>query len=297
MSAAYLIVLAYSAAVITAAWFVFHRTPPRRPWIGVINILDVALLFGALVVCPYLYLIDPAWVTTILLALVTAIVSYRVLARLTRSRLLAGAVTAAILVAEIGTAALVPDRSNTLLLVNGALLAPLIVGAASLLVKGGLLARDVAVLAGGLAIYDFLARSQLTLIDQLIERASGLPFLPLFGWWHEADYLVIGAADLVVAAVFPLAARKAFGKTAGLIALGASLASIAIALPLSNDNVPAMMALGPLVVAQYFWWIRRRGREQTTWEYLGQESPPGSAESEQTSVAEQLGATATFPQS
>jgi hypothetical protein len=32
-------------------------------------------------------------------------------------------------------------------------------------------------------------------------------------------------------------------------------------------TIPAMVALGPLTVAQYLGW-RRRGRERTTWEYL-----------------------------
>jgi hypothetical protein len=32
--------------------------------------------------------------------------------------------------------------------------------------------------------------------------------------------------------------------------------------------VPLMTGLGPLMVLQYAYWVRRRGQERTTWEYL-----------------------------
>ena len=50
---------------------------------------------------------------------------------------------------------------------------------------------------------------------------------------------------------------------AGLLAL--------LDLGLVRATIPAMVALGPLTVAQYLGW-RRRGRERTTWEYLQAES-------------------------
>jgi len=33
-------------------------------------------------------------------------------------------------------------------------------------------------------------------------------------------------------------------------------------------TVPAMVAFGPLMVAQYLFWARRLGAERTTWQYL-----------------------------
>jgi hypothetical protein len=33
-------------------------------------------------------------------------------------------------------------------------------------------------------------------------------------------------------------------------------------------GVPLMTGLGPLMVLQYAYWVRRRGQERTTWEYL-----------------------------
>ena len=35
-----------------------------------------------------------------------------------------------------------------------------------------------------------------------------------------------------------------------------------------RGSIPAMVALGPIAVLQYAWWLRRRGKERTTWEYL-----------------------------
>jgi hypothetical protein len=274
MVAPYLVVVAYSAAVMTAAWLFFDRTPPWRPWIGVMNTSDVAVLLGVVVATPYLFRL-PEWGTTALLSVVVALTGYRIVKKIGRSRVLAATVGAAVVAAEIGAAAIAADRSNALLLVNGAVLAAVIVGAASSIVKCGIQARDVAVLAGVLAVYDVVASSQLTLIDDLMVRASGRPFVPLFGWWHGSEHLVIGAADLLVAAMFPLAARKAFGKTAGLVALVTSLAAIACVLALVHENVvrawPPMVVLGPFVVAQYFWWVRRRGHERAMWEYLSRE--------------------------
>ena len=33
-------------------------------------------------------------------------------------------------------------------------------------------------------------------------------------------------------------------------------------------GVPLMTGLGPLMVVQYAFWVRRHGPERTTWEYL-----------------------------
>ena len=38
-------------------------------------------------------------------------------------------------------------------------------------------------------------------------------------------------------------------------------------LRLVRITLPAMVALGPLVVAQYVFWSRRRGTERKTWQY------------------------------
>jgi hypothetical protein len=78
---------------------------------------------------------------------------------------------------------------------------------------------------------------------------------------------------LLLATVFPLVMRKAFGRTAGVAAVATSLATTGAMLALItlgavNVALPMMTVLGPLMVLQYGYWIRRRGRERTTWQYL-----------------------------
>jgi hypothetical protein len=56
-----------------------------------------------------------------------------------------------------------------------------------------------------------------------------------------------------------------------VVALGAIAALLA--LPLAG-TFPVMVVLGPLMVIQYVWWIRRRGTERTTRQYLQAEPRP-----------------------
>jgi hypothetical protein len=79
--------------------------------------------------------------------------------------------------------------------------------------------------------------------------------------------------DLLLATVFPLVMRKAFGRAAGMMAATISLALIALLLALAVMRLlpalfPVMIVLGPLILVQYGYWRGRRGRERTTWQYL-----------------------------
>jgi hypothetical protein len=67
--------------------------------------------------------------------------------------------------------------------------------------------------------------------------------------------------------------RKAFGRSAGIMVIAINLATIAamialLGLPNSSVTMPAMTVLGPLMVVQYGYWLRRLGQERTTWQYL-----------------------------
>jgi len=87
-------------------------------------------------------------------------------------------------------------------------------------------------------------------MNDLINRLAGLPFAPLITWASDGgQWLGIGLGDLLLAAVFPLVMRKAFGRTAGLLALGLGLATLMAMLALLDLRVvrvtlPAMVALG-----------------------------------------------------
>jgi hypothetical protein len=67
-SALWVVVSFEAAAVLVACWY-FRRIRIHRPPIGVMNLRDVALMIGAIVLVPYVYLAVPAWVAPTLLGL------------------------------------------------------------------------------------------------------------------------------------------------------------------------------------------------------------------------------------
>lgn len=88
--------------------------------------------------------------------------------------------------------------------------------------------------------------------------------------------LRLGLGDLLLVTVAPPVLRKAFGRTAGLIALGSELGVLAVLLTLLTTrtvtvSIPVMTVLGPLILAQYAYWRRTDGAERTTWQYLRDE--------------------------
>jgi hypothetical protein len=134
-------------------------------------------------------------------------------------------------------------------------------------------ARDVAVLGGVLALYDLIATSLLPLTTDLITRLANIPFAPVVSWGAGPERVVIGLGDLLLTTVFLLAMRKAFGRSAGIAAMATNLGTIAatmafLQLAKVEVGIPLMSGLGPLMVVQYGYWVRRRGPERTTWEYL-----------------------------
>jgi hypothetical protein len=156
---------------------------------------------------------------------------------------------------------------------NNSVLVIAITGATNLWVQSGMRARDVAVLGVALMAYDFVATTLLPLMNNLTDRVAGLPFAPQIMWpSSDNQWLSVGLGDLLLAAVFPLVMRKAFGRAAGLLALVMGLVTLGVMLALLDlrlvqVTLPAMVALGPLMLAQYVWWTHRSGKERTTWQY------------------------------
>ncbi len=179
----------------------------------------------------------------------------------------------ALLAADAAAALLPGAPAAAALAVNNAVLVLAVVGVTNLWAQSGLKARDAAVLAGALALYDVVATAWLPLTDALLGRLAGLPFAPLVAWpAGQGGGLGIGLGDLLLAAVVPLALRKAYGRRAGGVAAALAVATLAgllalLDLGLVRATISAMVALGPLTVAQYLFW-RRRGRERTTRQYL-----------------------------
>jgi hypothetical protein len=178
-----------------------------------------------------------------------------------------------VLGADVAAAVRFPPPSPIFLLVNNFVLAVAVVGAANLWAQSGMNTRDAAVLGAALAVYDLIATSVLSTTNDLVDRLALMPFAPLVAWPSgEYQWLGGGLGDLLLVTVFPLVMRKAFGRSAGLIALGLGLATLMTMLVLLDlrmvrMTVPAMVVLGPLMVAQYLFWNRRRGSERTTWQY------------------------------
>jgi hypothetical protein len=157
----------------------------------------------------------------------------------------------------------------------------LVVGTTALWAQSGLRARDAAVLGGALALYDLVATSLLPLTDDLIDRLAGLPLAPMIAWGAgDGRWVGLGLGDLLMATVFPLVLRKAYGRRAALAAALVALGAITMLfclgrLGLLPDTVPVMVLLGPLMVAQYGFW-RRLGPERTTWQYRRAEPISGA---------------------
>jgi len=119
------------------------------------------------------------------------------------------------------------------------------------------------------------------LTNELIGRLVGRPFTPMLARpVGDGGWLGLVLGDLLLSTVGPLVFRKASGKPAGIVALVIAFATIAavMVLPLAEwlqKTFPVMVVLGPLLVAQYGYWIRRQGAERSTEAYLAAE--PGSA--------------------
>jgi hypothetical protein len=96
-----------------------------------------------------------------------------------------------------------------------------------------------------------------------------------------AGWAGIGLGDLQFAMAGPLVFRKASGRTAGVVAMPVELGAVgavflAGVLGWLPGTFPVMVVLGPLLVAQYLVWLRVRGHERTTAQYLRKEPHPGA---------------------
>jgi hypothetical protein len=270
------VVVAFTASAVVLGWVYFRTYQIARPSIGVLNLADVAFMIGVIILIPYLYLALPLWLVAAILAMAMLSILYFVAEPLLRARWANWVVALSLIGADVGANLYFGATSTTFFLVNNIVLVLAVVGVTSLWAQSGIKARDVAVLGGVLALYDLIATSLLPLMTDLIARLASIPFAPVVSWGVGPDRFVIGLGDLLLATVFPLAMRKAFGRSAGIAAIAINLGTIAatlasLQLARVEVGVPLMTALGPLMVLQYGYWIRRLGRERTTSEYLRME--------------------------
>lgn len=254
------------------SWFYFRRYQVNRPPIGVFNLRDMLIMFVFIILIPFFYLVLPLWVAAGLLLLAAMSIFYMTWEAVLPARWLVWLVVLGLVGLDLGASAWFGTTNNWFFLVNNCVLVLLIVGLTNLWAQSGMKARDAAILGGLLVIYDFIATTQLPLMTDLLHRLSGLPFAPTLAWSSGNIGLGIGLGDMLMATVFPLVLRKAFGRTAGITALVIMLGAMVILFALPFQVVfPAMVVFGPLMGLQYLYWKYQRGSERTTWQYLQSE--------------------------
>jgi hypothetical protein len=264
------------------SWFYFRRYAITRPPIGVLNLWDVTIMIGGIVLVPYLYLGLPLWLVAGMITIGVLSALFFMWEPILRSRWAIWVATITLTGADIGIVLMFGATSTPYFIVNNAVLTMVIVGLTNLWAQSGMKARDVAILAGALAIYDVVATWQLPLTTDLFRRLADLPFAPLIAWQIGSGglWLGIGIGDLLLATVFPLTMYKAFGRRSAIWALAISLSSIAAVLALPGIDIvhqtfPVMIVLGPLILLQYGYYRRKWGPERTTWQYLRAEPTGG----------------------
>jgi hypothetical protein len=262
LTTSFYVVLGFTISAVLLGWVYFRNYQLARPSIGVLNLGDVAFMIGVIILIPYLYLVLPLWLVAALFALAMLSIVYFTGEPVLRAPWANWVVTLLLLGADVGTNLHFGANSPAFFLVNNAVLVVAVVGVTNLWAQSGMKARDVAVLGGALAAYDLIATSLLPLMTDLISRLASIPLAPVVSWGVGPERLLIGLGDLLLATVFPLVMRKAFGRASGIAAMVITLGMIAATmafLQLANVAMalPVMAGLGPLMVLQYGYWMRR----------------------------------------
>ena len=180
---------------------------------------------------------------------------------------------------------------NSVIVVLGA------VAVANLYVQGGMRLKHVAGFALGLAAYDAIFTLKWPITNKLAERFLGFPLDPSVAFRMGVYNASIGIGDLLVYALFVIAAYKAYGRVASSIAMaltavcGAAVPALA---PLATQAfldartdliVPAQSAFGPVAFLCYLWMRHRWGPERTMRQFLESTEPQTAAEPASTPVA------------
>ncbi len=269
-----LIVDGLVAVTVVLSWAYFRRYAVTRPPLGVFSLLDIAIMLASIVVMPFLYLILPLWLVVGLFTSATLSTLYFLWEPIVKQRWLIWLIVLPLTIADIVLAYRFGVMSVPFLTVNNAVLVCMVIGITNLWAQSGMHARDVVVLGGALIVYDFVATSVAGQMEQVVLRLAELPFVPMFAWpLGNGQWVGTGLGDVLLAAVFPLVMRKAFGRSAGLLALvlgilALILTSLVLFISAFADFFPLMVVLGPLMVLQYAYWRRRNGGERTTWQYM-----------------------------
>ncbi|HEV7655354.1 MAG TPA: hypothetical protein VGP36_11580 [Mycobacteriales bacterium] len=259
-----------------------RRVRLERPAVGTFNGRDVVVLFVFIVALPMLYLILPHWALTSFLV-ITFVASLSIGYRpvVAPAPLWAGIgllLGANIWIARtsLGTVGgwQVYWAETSVIVLLGAS------AVANLYVQGGMRLRHVAWFALFLAFYDFTFSQLIPLTPLLADAFIGYPLDPSIGMRLGIYNANIGIGDLLVYALFTIAALKAYGRRAWRVALavvivfgslGPGLAPLvldAVTRGSNNFVVPAQTFFGIPAFLVYLWMRRRWGPERTVQEFL-----------------------------
>jgi hypothetical protein len=276
------VVLFGALATCTAAVAYVYRVRLERPAVGVFNGRDIVVLFVFIVTLPVLYLVLPHWALTsflIVTFLASLSIGYRPVVRPSVLWPAIGAllglnvwIARTLLGTVLGWQLFWAETSLVVLLGATAV--------ANLYVQGGMRLRHVAWFALVLAVYDVMFSIVIPLTPKLADEFIGYPLDPSIGMRVGLYNANIGIGDLLVYAMFTVAALKAYGRVAARWALlvvavfGAAAPGLA---PLvldavtrggANAVVPAQSFFGPAAFLAYRLMRRRYGQERTTGEFF-----------------------------
>lgn len=251
----------------------FHRYTMDRPPVGRYNLRDIAFMMAVVIALPPLYLRLPTWVVAALLMIVFVTILQFALAPLLRGRL---PLALALLIVGVDVLLATVDEPGAgrwaFVVWNNLVIAAGVIGVCNLYVQNGMRGRDVALFAVALAGYDLVATAFLPLMLEFFTRLRAMPLAPILSWGEGSTVASLGLGDVLMMALWTLAALKAFGPPASVLAALVSVAASTVVFVLGSAGiitsiVPAMVILGPLMAGQYVAWRRWRGPERTVLAY------------------------------
>ncbi|HEU5473394.1 MAG TPA: hypothetical protein VFV67_22350 [Actinophytocola sp.] len=269
----WLALCAATAVILLAAWQYFRRVQVDRPPVGVFNLRDVAFTFGVLIIIPPLYLDLPAWLVGSILVLTATGLIFLTTRPMFGGRI-AIAIAGGLAVGEVVLTTRGYGQSTAFVVLNDIAIALLVVGVCNIWAQSGVRARDVAVFACAVSVFDLVAVWLMPLMLEFFSQVRALPFAPMLAVGTGDAAVVLGLGDLLFVVLWPLVAVKAFGGRAGLVAAAGTLGCVvALAIAFSTNvftvAVPAMVFVAPVIVVQYLLLRRRHPAERSTGEYRG----------------------------
>lgn len=270
-----------AAALVSAcALFYLRRVRLERPAIGTFNGRDMVILFVFLSTIPLFYLTLPRWLLTSFLALTflaSLSIGYRPV--LGNTRLWLGIGTLLGLNIWLGNNMLGTVHGwqlywaeNDVVVLLGA------VSVANLYIQGGMKLRHVAWFSLVLGGYDLIFTTTVPVTQALVEEFLGYPLDPAIGMRWGFDNATVGLGDLLIYALFLLGCFKAYGRSAGRVAMAVIVVfggAVPALVPLlinfidarTDTLVPAQTWFGPAAFVTYQLLKRKYGRERTMREF------------------------------